>query len=212
MLTLIEKIEQHRLKKNNASIFTIEFSIFHDNKTMTKSTYEIYAKNELEAEYLGEKLRYREQKKLEDGESTYQQWGLDYKESLKHKWGFIAPWKDPIYKRSLIRGTRLPILRFKAAFNVLVHEAKNTRQLHKKNLSLSEINTYIQRSIVGYFSSIIIIFCGLFCVYNAINSKSDLFSIFILGAIFCFFIGLIQLAKIAYNHKLLLKWKAEKNA
>ncbi|PCH95091.1 MAG: hypothetical protein COB83_09730 [Gammaproteobacteria bacterium] len=211
MLTLFETIEQKQLAAKGAELFTIDVTIVHVDDKQTTTSYELYAKSLEKAENLGEKLRYREQNELKQGETRLEQWGLGYKNVLKNKWALIAPWKDPVYKRSFVNGTRMPALHFKSAAKEMARTMfKKNKAINKKDLTLEDINERIQTSIYGYFSVLVIFVCFLLSVYSVIYISHSVFSGFGLGALFAFVSGGTQLAKVIYNHKLLLKWKAEK--
>lgn len=207
MLTLIEMIEQRRLMKSDADIYDVVLTITLPDGKSKDITYSVYAETESDAYELGMKLRFREQEKINEGATTIDRLGLNILEMKDKKLGLIFPWKDPVYKRSFSRGSRLPILRAKA-------QSKAIWQLllgdHNKILKDEMDDSKINKLIVGCIKSYFV--CGallLIIAYSAFtNISSDRHSLYVVSAILASSIyTFICLYFTVRKHKTLLSWK-----
>lgn len=212
MLTIVEIYQQNRLKNKGAELFEVTVGIITKNDEIEEHSLEFYAENEDEALLMGEKLRFRMQEKINEGNNLIDRLGLNFRESLNNKWGFIAPWKDPIYKRSLIRGTKLPYLRILADFKSLIasSESKYT-WVKKEKLTRSEINDHISKCVRDYFiCAFIFIFTTYFLIINLLNNHPNTMYL-LMASGFSYAFGSIHFIKVIIKHRVLLSWKGDKD-
>lgn len=198
-------INQKRLKIKGADLYTVAYQVEVEDELITNEV-QIYSESDELAQELGEKIQFRIQEKNKEGRTLLQRLDISPKDLWDNKLGILLPWKDPIYKRSLHRGSRLPALRFRAQFNNLRSVTfKNPSSLNISDHSKDDIDALIQKCIIGYFCTAIIFVIFLFCLFNAFQSNSNNIGVFIIAGAFCFISGGLQIHKIIYNHTLLNK-------
>ncbi|MDI4652587.1 MULTISPECIES: hypothetical protein [Pseudoalteromonas] len=207
MLNFFEMIEQRRLKKSDADIYDVVLTITLPDGKKKNITYSVYAETENDAYELGNKLRFREQEKIDEGATTIDRLGLNILEMKDNKLGLIFPWKDPVYKRSFSRGSRLPMLRAKAQSKAIVQLLLGD---HKKILKDQMDDSKINKLIVGCIKSYFI--CGsllLIIAYSAFtNISAGRHSLYIVCALLASSLyTLICLYFTVRKHKTLLSWK-----
>ncbi len=210
MLTLFEKFEQKNLKKNGAKSYDVTVTLALSDGEKKDIEYTFYALTDNDALELGERIRYREQEKIKEGDSVLDRLGLNFRETLSNKWGLIAPWKDPIYKRSIMRGSKLPILRALSSFRSIESFAKSSYPIiTKSDLTRSDINTHIFKCIKDYiFCAFIILFSVSSLAISWINGTSN-FVYWLCCALFVLVFCVTQLMKSINKHKVLLLWKGD---
>lgn len=211
MLTLIEKFEQRKLAKRGAELYTITYSITSPHGKEISAETEVYASSQEHADELAFRIKSRKQEEINEGESIYARLGLDAREILNHKLGLFLPWKDPVYKRSIVRGIRLPALQLRSLMLTLKDSATRTNNsITKEQLTDDEMKSLLAKSLLGYFSSLVIILVGLMCLWNAIqvglNKHALLFGV---SALFCFVTGGLQALKVRYNRRKLINWRGK---
>ncbi|MGP4943193.1 hypothetical protein [Pseudoalteromonas nigrifaciens] len=213
MLTLFEIIEQRKLKKNGADTYEVTAKVFLKNGQEKLIELDFYAEDEREAINMAERLRLREQAKLNEGDTTIDRLGLNFKETLDNKWGLIAPWKDPVYKRSIVRGCKLPFLRAASNMRTLKSSAfKDYKTLLKSDLDNEGMNKHINKCIKDYiFCAFIFLFSTYSLAFSWFNEETNT-AYWMCCFLFVTVFTSTQLAKAIYKHKLLLKWKGEINA
>lgn len=210
MFTLIEKYEQRKFKKNGKPSYQITIKLIVGPDKFIHKEYDIFASNEDEALEIGERLRFREQEKIDEGDTLIDRLGLNFKEIRNNKLGLILPWKDPVNKRSISRGMRLPALRAFQTIKVLKKAAsKNYSVLNRENLNRADINNQIVECVKGY------IFCSFITLFATYTLAINLFSgsVNLAYWLICFLFILVfcisQLAKLVIKHKKLLNWRSE---
>ena len=127
---------------------------------------------------------------------------------FNNKWGLIAPWKDPVYKRTLIRGTRLPLLRFLYDLKFILKTGKSDHNWVKKSeLDKDKINKHISSCVKDYFvCAFVIIITTYFLLINLSNGKSDM-AYLVLSSLFGYLFAFFHLFKVITKHRILLSWK-----
>lgn len=212
MLTLAEIYQQRKLKREGAEHFEVTVGVINANNEVEEHNVGFYAQNETEALLLGERLRFRMQERVNEGSNLLDRLGLNFREALSNKWGLIAPWKDPIYKRSLLRGTKLPFLRIVNDLRTLKNSSESKYVwIEKETLNNSEINEHISKCVRDYFvCGFIFIFTTYFLIMNLINGYSDTLYL-ILACAFSYSFGCLHLIKVTIKHRTLLLWKGASN-
>lgn len=211
MLNLFERIQQHKLMKANADVYDVVLTITLPDASEKDITYSVFAESEEDAYELGNKLRFREQEKINEGSGTIDRLGLNILEMKNNKLGLIFPWKDPVYKRSISRGTRLPILRAKAQSRAIIQLLMdNHTTINRDELDKSELNKLIIGCVKSYFiCAALLIIIGYSAITN-ISSGRD--SFYIISAIMASSIyTVISLYFTVRKHRILLSWKEANN-
>lgn len=210
MFTLFEKYEQRKFQRDGKPSYQVTIKLITGSDKFSYKEYNIFANNEDEALEIGERLRFREQEKLDEGHTLIDRLGLNFKEMRNNKLGLILPWKDPVNKRSISRGMRLPALRAFQTIKVLKKAAtKDYSVLNREHLNRDDINKKIVDCVKGYiFCSFIALFATYTLAINLLSESVNIaywFICFLFVIVFC----TTQFVKLVVKHKTLLSWRAD---
>lgn len=210
MLTLIERMQQRLLKRKNALLYPITYFVKIQGDEEVEFSTSIYAANEQDAKSLAIKMQARAESKIKQG-GELAQWGFDLSEVKSNKLGLVLPWKDPVNKRSLNNGVKLPALRALATLRSIKYYATKQSVINKTDLSREQINDHLSKTVYSCFATTILLVIACYLIVVGITSIEGLFSKYGFSAAFVLTHCSISFAKIYVARKTLLMWREDLN-
>lgn len=153
MFTKIEQIQQKRLAKNHAPLYTIEVT-----NEATQETIEIgiYAVTEEDAILLAKRISKRSERSL------VKDLNFDIREIKDNKLGLFLPWKDPVNIRSVNDAVKMPLKRSKNLLKNIFEAAKGKNIIHLDELDERQLENLKTACMKSNYVSLILLMIAVY--------------------------------------------------
>lgn len=167
-LTLVERLQQKRLERNDATIFTVQVE---NEFTQKKMEINLYAESEEDAILLARRVSKRSERNL------VKDLNFDISEIKDNKLGLIIPWKDPVNIRSVNDAVKMPLMRSKSLFNHTVSAIKNKNTINLDALDENETDSIKTACFKSNFVSLILLLISVYIFFIGSGSHVNYWSI-----------------------------------
>jgi hypothetical protein len=167
-LTQIEKIEQNRLRKKRADIYTVEVE---NEVTKESITVDLYANSSEDALILARRISKRSEKDM------LQELSFDLREIKQNKLGLIFPWKDPVNQRSVKNAINMPLKRSKNMIRDIVSSTKGRNIIHVDELSADDISKMKTTNVKTNFVSLILFVVAIYIYFIGSGENTNYLSV-----------------------------------
>ncbi|MFT6778535.1 MAG: hypothetical protein ACJAV1_002475 [Paraglaciecola sp.] len=156
IFTQIERIEQNRLRKAGAAIYTVNVE---NESTGKEIDLDIYAECEDDALMLARRVSKRSERDL------FKDLNFDLSEIKNNKAGLILPWKDPVNRRSVNQAINMPLKRSKNIIRDIVAAATGTNTIKITELSNDKILEIKTACLKSNFVSLILFIVAIYIYF-----------------------------------------------
>lgn len=181
MFTQIEKMEQGRLRKAGANLYTIDVTNDSTNETIE---VKVFSESDSDALLLARRISKRTERTL------LEDLNFDIREIKDNKLGLLLPWKDPVNKRSVNTAIRLPLNRSKNLIVDIMKATKGKNTIHTSELDDVQLSEMKSACMINNFISLILLIVGFYIYFNAAEGQS-----YSLSVALCFVVSITTYIK-----------------
>lgn len=156
IFTQIEKIEQKRLNKAGADIYSVNVENEVTGKVID---IDVYAESEDDALMLARRVSKRTERDL------FKDLNFDIREIKNNKAGLFLPWKDPVNRRSVDKAIIMPLKRSKNIIRDIVAATNGANKIKINNMTNEQILEMKTACLKSNFVSLILLIVAIYIYF-----------------------------------------------